>query len=70
MDFRKKFALQLRDSEKFFSRCDYLRFVRLISQSDVKQRKRVTKKNESTLAQLKKGRYGAFCVSNDTIFNL
>ena len=35
-----------------------------------KQRKRVTEQNESTLAQLKKGSYGAFCVSHDTIFNL
>ena len=70
LDFRKKFALQLRDSEKILSHCDYLRFVRLISQNDVKQRKRVTEQNESKLAQLKKGRYGAFCVSHDTIFNL
>ena len=52
------------------SRCDDLRCGCLISQSDVKQRKRVTEQNELTLAQLKKGRYGAFCVSHDTIFNL
>ena len=69
-DFRKKFAVQLRASQKLLSECDYLRFARLIAQSDVKQRERVRERNESTLAWLRKGRYGSFCVSNDTIINL
>ena len=47
---RKKFLLQFRGTRKFLSECDYLRFARLISQWDVKQRDRVNERNESDQA--------------------
>ena len=67
---RRKFTQHLRDTQVFLSHCDYLRFARLISQCDVKQRKRDTERNERNLTRLRKGRYGSFCVSHDTIINL
>ena len=69
-NLKRKFLQHLRDAQKFLSYCDYIRFARLLSDCDVKQRKRATEQNKRNLTWLKKGRYGSFCSSHDTVINL
>ena len=69
-NLRRKFLQRQRNAQQFLRVCDYIRFVRLVSDCDVKQRKRDTQQNQRNLALLKKQRYGSFCVSHDAIINL
>ena len=68
--WRRTFKQQLSHVQRFLTPCDYIRFSRLISEIDEKQRGQLAQRNEKNIVSLKKRRYGSFSVSYDTIVNL
>ena len=67
---RGDFLQRLRVAQEFLSYHDYIRFARMLSNCDVKQRTRRIKRNQNNLSVLKQRRFGSFSVSTETIVNL
>ena len=67
---RRTFKQLFSNAQGFLTPWDFIRFSRLISEIDEKQRGGLEQRNERNLVLLKKQRYGSFSVSYDTIINL